>query len=78
MIVFQEPYAPWFWAVIGTFVGSFLNVCIHRLPLEGETVRKPARSRCPKCRHQLAWWENLPVVSWVLLLARCSNCKVRA
>tara|TARA_R110002126_G_scaffold11114_7_gene50439 strand:+ start:10841 stop:11749 length:909 start_codon:yes stop_codon:yes gene_type:complete len=76
MSVFQEPIAPWFWALIGTFVGSFLNVCIYRLPLEDETVSKPVRSRCPKCKHQLTWWENLPVLSWVLLGARCRGCKV--
>lgn len=76
MFVFQEPIAPWFWAVIGTFVGSFLNVCIYRLPLEDETVSKPVRSRCPRCKHQLTWWENIPVLSWVLLGARCRGCKV--
>ena len=64
------------WALFGLFVGSFLNVCIHRLPLEGESVSRPRRSRCPKCRTQLGWSENLPVLSWLLQRGRCRHCGV--
>lgn len=59
----------------GLIVGSFLNVVIHRLPIEGESVLRPLRSRCPRCRRELAAWENIPVVSWVLLRARCRSCR---
>jgi leader peptidase (prepilin peptidase) / N-methyltransferase len=57
---------------IGLCVGSFLNVCIARWPLEQSVVRP--RSRCPHCGHQLAWFENIPVVSWLALRARCRCC----
>lgn len=60
--------------VAGLMVGSFLNVAIHRLPLEGETVSKPRRSRCPQCRATLTWRENVPVLSWLLQLGRCRHC----
>jgi len=62
------------WSAIGLFVGSFLNVAIHRLPLEGETVSKPRRSRCPSCRTTLTWKENIPLVSWLLQRGRCRTC----
>jgi leader peptidase (prepilin peptidase)/N-methyltransferase len=56
----------------GAAVGSFLNVCIHRLP-EDESVVRP-RSRCPRCRRAIAWYDNVPIVSWLLLRARCRGC----
>lgn len=59
-------------AVFGSMLGSFLNVCILRLPKE-ESVVKP-RSRCPRCKNQLAWYDNVPVVSWILLRGKCRNC----
>jgi len=61
--------------VVGAVVGSFLNVVIARVP-EGESVVRP-RSRCPACRAAIAWYDNLPVVSWLLLRARCRACGVR-
>ena len=60
--------------ITGLLVGSFLNVAIHRLPLEGETVSKPRRSRCPECRKSLVWYENVPVFSWLIQLGRCRGC----
>jgi len=63
------------WTVMGLFVGSFLNVAIHRLPIEGESVAKPVFSRCPKCKHRLRWYDNIPVVSWLWLGAKCRDCK---
>ena len=60
--------------VFGLVVGSFLNVAIHRLPLEGESVGHPRRSRCPSCRRELAWSDNIPVLSWILLRGRCRAC----
>jgi leader peptidase (prepilin peptidase)/N-methyltransferase len=63
------------WGVFGLVVGSFLNVVVHRLPLEGESVLKPLRSRCPSCRRELSAWENIPVISWLCLRGRCRTCK---
>jgi leader peptidase (prepilin peptidase)/N-methyltransferase len=59
--------------VVGSCVGSFLNVCVARWPAELSVVSP--RSRCPKCGHQIAWYENIPVLSWLALRARCSGCK---
>ena len=61
--------------VAGLCVGSFLNVCIHRLPRGGSLVRP--RSRCPGCEHELAWYENIPVLSYLILLGRCRRCRAR-
>ena len=58
--------------IIGACIGSFLNVCIVRWPQERSVLRP--RSRCPKCGNQLAWFENVPIVSWVALRGRCRCC----
>jgi leader peptidase (prepilin peptidase) / N-methyltransferase len=60
--------------ILGGLIGSFLNVCVHRIPL-GLSVVKP-RSRCPKCENELAWYDNVPVLSWLILGAKCRNCKL--
>lgn len=57
---------------IGLCVGSFLNVCVARWPREMSVVRP--RSRCPHCGHQLEWFENIPLFSWIALRARCRCC----
>jgi len=57
---------------LGLLIGSFLNVCIARLPL-GESIVTP-RSRCPRCLESIRWYDNIPVVSFVLLRARCRKC----
>jgi leader peptidase (prepilin peptidase)/N-methyltransferase len=57
---------------IGASIGSFLNVCIGRWPA-GQSVVRP-RSRCPKCGHQITWYENIPIVSWLALRGRCRGC----
>src|SRR5512145_1441347 len=59
-------------ALFGATVGSFLNVVVARLPA-GESVVHP-RSRCPRCRSPIAWYDNVPVLSWLLLRARCRAC----
>lgn len=65
----------WFWwTVFGLFVGSFLNVAIHRLPRPGMTVSKPRRSQCPSCARELTWKENIPLFSWALQRGRCRGC----
>ena len=87
--------SPFFLAVLGLLVGSFLNVVIHRIPLMmerdwkiesaevlGVTIDEPApitlslpRSRCPSCGHEITWYENIPVLSYLWLRGRCSACK---
>ena len=61
--------------LFGAVIGSFLNVCIHRLP-RGESIVHPP-SRCPACGHRLAWYENVPVASWLALRGRCKGCGAR-
>ncbi len=61
--------------VLGLLLGSFLNVCIVRLPQDQSVVRP--RSRCPSCGYQLAWFDNIPVMSWVMLRGRCRRCGER-
>ncbi len=56
----------------GLLVGSFLNVCIYRWPRDLSVVRP--RSHCPACQHALAWYDNVPLVSYVLLGRRCRHC----
>src|ERR671917_120159 len=58
--------------VLGALIGSFLNVVIHRLP-RGESLVRP-RSRCPGCGGQIASYDNVPVLSWLLLRGRCRRC----
>ena len=67
-----EPLASLYFALVGLVVGSFLNVCIHRLPL-GQGVVRP-RSRCPGCGEGIRWYQNVPLVSWLALRGRCANC----
>lgn len=59
--------------VIGLLFGSFLNVCISRLPRRESVVRP--RSRCPECGHPVRWFDNIPLLSWVLLRGRCRDCR---
>jgi leader peptidase (prepilin peptidase)/N-methyltransferase len=69
-----EAYVPQLIAgLFGLIVGSFANVCIHRIPLE-QSIVFPA-SRCPKCQSRIAPWHNLPVVSWLFLFGRCASCR---
>jgi len=58
--------------LFGTVVGSFLNVCIYRLP-EGESIIWPA-SHCPYCKTQIKWYDNIPLLSFILLKGRCRYC----
>jgi leader peptidase (prepilin peptidase) / N-methyltransferase len=61
--------------VLGLTVGSFLNVCIHRIPREQSLMFPP--SRCPGCEHRLSWFENIPVLSYAVLGGRCRKCRSR-
>jgi leader peptidase (prepilin peptidase)/N-methyltransferase len=58
--------------VVGLLFGSFLNVCISRLP-QHESIVHP-RSRCPECKAPIRWYDNIPLLSWVLLRGRCRDC----
>jgi len=60
--------------VVGASMGSFLNVCIARWPANESVVRP--RSRCPGCGSSIAWYDNVPIFSWLLLRARCRACGV--
>ena len=77
--------------IFGSIIGSFLGVCAYRIPMaryeparEGMrelaapvSIWRPARSFCPQCERQLAWWHNIPLVSFILLRGRCAFCGVK-
>jgi leader peptidase (prepilin peptidase)/N-methyltransferase len=65
----------WTWEalVLGLIVGSFANVCVHRLP-RGESIVAPG-SRCPRCGAPIRFWENVPLLSYVVLRGRCRVCR---
>lgn len=82
---------PFFILIFGCVIGSFLTVCIYRIPFaslaeeddveapkapfDNLSVSHPKRSFCPKCLNQLRWWHNIPVLSWLRQLGRCTYCK---
>lgn len=65
-----------FWSVVcfvfGCMLGSFLNVCIHRMPLGLSVVSPP--SHCPHCKYSIPWFLNVPLLTWVMLRGKCRNC----
>jgi leader peptidase (prepilin peptidase)/N-methyltransferase len=63
----------WF-ALLGAALGSFLNVCILRWGAEPKQSVMHPPSRCPRCGHAIRWYENIPVVSWLALRGKCSQC----
>jgi leader peptidase (prepilin peptidase)/N-methyltransferase len=68
-----EPLASILVLVVGLVLGSFLNVCIHRLPLGGSVIYPG--SSCPHCGAAIRSWQNVPVLSWLFLRARCATCR---
>ena len=60
--------------LFGALIGSFLNVCIYRLPRH-ESIAWPG-SHCPVCSHPIAWYDNIPLVSYLILAGRCRHCSV--
>jgi len=69
------PFHFWtcFAAIVGAMTGSFLNVVIHRMP-RGESIVRPP-SHCPSCNHRIPMWQNLPILSWLMLRGRCASCR---
>jgi len=67
---------PWllvcYCTIIGLMIGSFANVCVYRIP-RGESVAFPG-SHCPRCHHAVAWFDNIPLISWLILRGLCRNC----
>ena len=65
-----------FWSVVffvfGSMVGSFLNVCIHRMPIGLSVVSPP--SHCPHCKYSIPWYLNMPLVTWLVLQGKCKKC----
>lgn len=70
-----EPLIWTYIAVVGAAIGSFLNVCVYRWPL-GQSVISP-RSRCPNCERPITWYENIPVLGFLMLRGRCGGCRER-
>lgn len=64
-----------FLTAVGLCIGSFLNAVIYRLP-RNRSLRDPRWSFCPNCRHRISWYDNLPVLSFILLRGRCRHCAV--
>ena len=62
--------------VLGSCIGSFLNVCIYRMP-RGLKVNEPARSFCPSCKYQIPFYHNIPLFTWLILRGKCANCGSR-
>jgi leader peptidase (prepilin peptidase) / N-methyltransferase len=71
----MDPYLALAMFVLGLIFGSFLNVCIYRLPRDLSVVLPG--STCPSCERPIRFYDNIPVLSWLLLLGRCRNCKAR-
>ena len=59
--------------IVGAMIGSFLNVCIVRLP-KAKSIVFPS-SHCPKCLKSIAWYDNIPLISWLVLTGKCRDCK---
>ncbi len=67
-----DPFVVLVAGLFGAVIGSFLNVCILRLP-PGESVVSPP-SACPRCHQRIAWYDNVPILSWLFLRGRCRRC----
>lgn len=66
-------FGMWWAAAMGACLGSFANVVVYRLPKEQSLVWPP--SRCPRCAKPIAWYDNIPVLGWLVLRGRCRACK---
>lgn len=71
----MDPFHAFAIFLLGLAFGSFLNVCIYRLPLDLSVIMPG--SACPRCKRPIVFYDNMPVVSWLLLRGRCRQCKAR-
>jgi len=71
--VLEASWWLFFWTAFGLCIGSFLNVVIYRLPRD-QSLRSPRWSACPYCRKRIRWYDNLPIISFILLGGRCRHC----
>ena len=62
------------WFILGSMVGSFLNVCVYRMPRGLSVVHPP--SHCPNCEYRIPWYLNMPLITWLVLGGKCANCKI--
>ena len=81
---FDNIFNPQYWALVpfhfwtlvffsfGCIVGSFLNVCIYRMPLDLSVVSPP--SHCPHCKYSIPFYLNVPLLTWLMLRGKCKNC----
>ncbi len=60
--------------LFGAATGSFLNVCIYRIPRHGMSIASPRRSHCPSCGSNIPWYDNIPILSWLFLGGSCRSC----
>ncbi|MGJ8455771.1 prepilin peptidase [Pseudothermotoga sp. U03pept] len=63
--------------LFGVVIGSFLNVVIYRLPRKNLNIVKPAYSICPNCGQRIEWYDNVPIISYILLAGKCRKCKAK-
>ena len=66
-----------FISILGLAIGSFLNVCIYRIPREDLSIYLPRRSFCPECNESIAIYDNIPLLSYLLLRGKCRHCKAK-
>lgn len=71
--LFEPPVWPVLATALGLVLGSFANVCVHRLPRDESVISPP--SHCPACNAPIRPWDNVPVLSWLVLRARCRDCR---
>lgn len=71
----QPALFTFFLAAFGAIGGSFASAAAYRIPREGMSVLKPARSHCPACDARIAWYDNLPLISYLVLRGRCRSCR---
>jgi prepilin signal peptidase PulO-like enzyme (type II secretory pathway) len=73
-LIVSRPWTLAFWVfVVGSAIGSFLNVVIYRMP-RGMSLSRPG-SHCPRCERPIRWYHNLPIIGWLLLGGKCHDCK---